>query len=229
MYVNENILQRVQKSYLYNRLDAEDLEKVVADVNIRNLKQGEYYCQQGRDVPGVYMVVEGKISFTIADEGGHELVLAYAQQNVWSGYPEVMSKTQAAANAKVLEDTCIYFIPANIFIKQTRLYPQLAYALIEQLSLFHVLQSKVIGHTSHRGMDYRIAKHLAMMCYMGDYAVTKETEWEVPITQEELANSVAGSRQSINKILKKWQADEKIELKFGAIKIKDMHWLLKLV
>lgn len=223
------LAELIKKSHLFKNLTESQISKVAEKSTLKHLNPGQCFYREGDTPSGVFMLVEGKMGFTLTNDDGNELLLSYCTDQLWYGYPEVMASQVAIANAKVFEKARICVIPSKVFVQLTQEYPPLAQALIKRLSLNHLLLTQVVSKTSLNGLDYKVAKQLAMMCLYSGYDSDHGERCTLRTTQEEIANHVAASRQSINKIFKKWEADGKIALRFGEVEILNMSWLLQQV
>lgn len=193
---------------------------------VKRLQAGERLFMRGDPDDGLYCVLDGLVRIGAASFAGKEALLAVIEPVNWFGeialfdgrarthdaYAErdsVLFHIARAELAALLERTPQYWHLFGLLLTQKL---RLAFDAIEEAALLPAAQ--------------RIARRLLLMA--GGYGEPGILRRVLKVPQEDLAMMLALSRQTINQILKQFETQGALQLRYAEIEIVDVDKLMAL-
>ena len=213
-----------QRSVFISRLPTDVQAHLFAIADVQKLASGQYLHRKGDAFTGIFCLVEGKLKATGVTLEGAEYSLAHVMPGAVIGEIAYLDGGTRTHDAQAIsESVLIKFSKSSLDLACQR-YP-LLYQAIVQLACAHIRQSfAVVDDFLTLSPEQRMAKKLSSMTIHSRQA----TSVSVGINQQELAAWIGISRQSINKILQKWQRQGWIHIAYRQIQILDFEALRSL-
>lgn len=149
------------------------------------------------DSGALYVIREGRVKVHVDDEEGREVVLALLRAGDFFG-ELVISGGPRSASVSALEPTRCFVIPRDDVEHLIHHRPEFAAELI------HRLIAKVRGLTA-RVVDLSLKDVYARLAaFLNENAIGDGTvrRLEEPLTQQDIAARIGGSREMVNRILR---------------------------
>ena len=204
------------------------LQELLIDMAIvRRLADGEVLFRRGDPPDGLYCVVEGGIRVRATTADGREALLAVLEPVNWFGEIGVFDRQPRTHDARADGNTALLHVPQAALIALLDSSPALLHAFA--LLLTHKLRLTfiVLEETALLPAPVRVARRLLLMAEgYGDLRLGTRRVLHVP--QERLAQLLALSRQTVNQVLKDFQARGILRLAYGEIELLDFASLQQL-
>jgi len=182
---------------------------IIESMFVKYLKKGQFLHHRGDDPVGYYGVVCGRLRVSAENKDGKALTLTFMQTGQWFGEISLVDGIPRTHDCEALEDCEILIIPKNSFEQ---------YLLQDVTSLRHITQH--ICHRLRRTFDLveqmtiqslseRLARRLLDLADSNGHALN--------INQQELAQMMGVSRQSISKIVLAWSQLGWITLEYNQL------------
>lgn len=113
-------------SPLFRTLQPEARKEVVGAFETEVAKKGEPLITRGEHVAGLYLVLEGELEVTTADEEGDEVILAYLREGQVVGEISLLEKEPATATVTASERSVVLHLPKERFEALVEAHPALA-------------------------------------------------------------------------------------------------------
>ena len=179
---------------LFAEVQRELLEPIVKESNVRELQRGDFLFSEGDDANDLFIVLEGRVAIANRSFDGRESVVALMEAGDLFGEMPLFRPDGRSADARVLENSSVVVIPyapvKSLYLKNPELLWRIVDMLAERLKVMDV----ALADSMFLDVTGRTAKRLLELA--GD-----DDEFELPVTQEELAGMIGASRERVNKSL----------------------------
>ncbi|HDH7780758.1 TPA: Crp/Fnr family transcriptional regulator [Acinetobacter nosocomialis] len=173
---------------------------------------------------GIYTVLEGSISLGYVDVNGNEALSAIAEPIMWFGEISLIDHEPRSHDAIALKKSKVLHIPAkplNELLKDNPYY-WYYFARLTSQKLRYVFLEQIAIQT--RSLSQRLAQRLLFILEgYGNHLIVQERQ--IHISQDQLANMLTVSRQTINHELNLLDKQNIIKISFRKIEILDMEKL----
>lgn len=185
----------------------------------RTFERNEHIYFQGDGATSVYVLREGLVKATCADENGHETLLKIHGPGSLIGLSALRPVAVRDANGIALEPAVTACISRDEFFNYMRSDGELGVLLVRVLlkrqQQLHSRVSDVTGHS----VEQRLAR---ILLQLHAEAATRTPDGEVPVlpvTHEDLATLVLSRRQYVTAILRTFASHGLIENRRRRIRI----------
>ncbi|MFH3942090.1 Crp/Fnr family transcriptional regulator [Acinetobacter nosocomialis] len=183
------------------------------------------YVFRAQDVfDGIYTVLEGSISLGYVDVNGNEALSAIAEPIMWFGEISLIDHEPRSHDAIALKKSTVLHIPAkplNELLKDNPYY-WYYFARLTSQKLRYVFLEQIAIQT--RSLSQRLAQRLLFIVEgYGNHLIVQERQ--IHISQDQLANMLTVSRQTINHELNLLEKQNIIKISFRKIEILDIEKL----
>ena len=130
--MSANLLARIP---LFADLPTEELDRLMAALEVVNLKSGDILFREG-DVPGhLYIMVSGELEINMGSDTDNEIVLNVLKEGEYFGEMGlIMPGGRRTAGARARGDVVLLSMSRNRFSELLHAHPQLANAMVNVLS-----------------------------------------------------------------------------------------------
>jgi CRP/FNR family transcriptional regulator, cyclic AMP receptor protein len=185
--------------------------------------KGSLLFLEGQEPRGVFILCTGRAKLTTTSAEGKSIILRIAEPGDVLGLPAVVSNSPYEATIETLEPSQANFISQKDFLNFLREYPQIGNNIAKQLThnckcAYDEIRSLGFSNSAPE----KIAK---LILGWAEHPLTfairnqKEIPIRVTLTQEEIAQFIGTSRETVSRIL----GDFKHR---GLIRIKGATWII---
>ena len=158
------------------------------------LDRGDILFDEG-DTPGeLFVVTSGRIAISNKSIDGRESVVALMEPGDLFGEMPLFDDKGRSAEARALEPSTVLAIPYDPIRELYERRPDLLWSVVELLTTRLRNMDEALADSVFLDVTGRTAKRLLELA--GD-----DDEFDLPITQEELAGMVGASRERVNKAI----------------------------
>ena len=177
---------------MFAELDDTLLEPIVARSKTLDLQRGDVLFQSGDDSSDLYIVTRGRIAIGNRSFDGRESLVALMESGDLFGEMPLFSNDGRSAESRALEESTVVVIPYQPVKDLYDENPSLLWRVVEMLVSRLKSTDIALADTMFLDVTGRTAKRLLEMAGESD-------EFQLPITQEELAGMIGASRERVNK------------------------------
>lgn len=178
---------------LFENIDIEHLETIAGSGRRRSLERGDVLFRQDDESSALYVVVSGRVAIANRSFDGRESMVALMEDGDLFGEMGLFDDGQGrSADARALEPSELIELPFEPVRELFTNQPALLWGVVRLLSTRVRNMDNALADSVFLDVTGRTAKRLLEMA--GD-----EDEFELPLTQEELAGMVGASRERVNK------------------------------
>ncbi|MDZ5470312.1 Crp/Fnr family transcriptional regulator [Bacillus sp. 31A1R] len=189
-------------------------------------KKGTYLFQEGMEAEELYIVLSGKVQISKITADGRELSLRICGENDICGELTLFTDNpKYLLSAKVLEQGEILAIRKETLEKEVFHNSALAFEFMKWMSdHFRKTQTKFRDLVLN-GKKGALYSTLIRMTNSYGIATSEGILIDLPLTNQELANFCATSRESTNRILNELKSADVISISKGKIVVRDLQFL----
>jgi len=202
---------------LFAGLDDAAIDELGRQARLRAFRRGETVFLAGEPGDCLYAVVSGLVKLFVTSARGDELVLATAGPGDAFGELSLIDEGGRSASAEAVESSSLVVVDRTSFIDLIHQRPELVERLLVTLGGLVRRITDQAGDLVFLDLHGRVAKLLLHL--VADQAGGARTDVDIPFSQSDLARMVGASRQTVNQILRSFQAAGYIDLKGRSLKI----------
>ena len=189
------------QSGLFQGLSDEAVEPVVSRLEMLTLPRGRVIFNEGEPGDSLYIVLSGKIKLSRRAPDGRENVLAVMGPSDQFGELSVFDPGPRTATATAVTDVKLARMPQSVLRPWLEAHPEIGERLLHVLARRLRRTNDALADLIFTDVPGRVAKNLLQMAGRfgtRDGGVLRVTH---DLTQEELAQLVGASRETVNKAL----------------------------
>jgi CRP-like cAMP-binding protein len=205
---------------LLSSLAEDDRNEIISAARHRTFARGEVLVHEGDPADSLHLVASGRVAVRVSTASGERATLNVLSPGDYFGELSLVRRGDRRRTATVvaLEPTETLVISVATFDELCARQPAVAQLLIAALARRVEQLSGRLLDALYVGLDRRLYRCLLNLSHV--YG-TDNGDPTIPLTQEDLADLVGGTRPSINQILQKLSAQNIVELHRGRVVIRD--------
>lgn len=189
--VHEDVLARTE---FFADVDPAILRGIASHASERSLVRGDVLFLEGDSPDSLYIVLRGRIAVTNKSTDGRESVLALMEPGDLFGEMGMLDDRPRSAGARALETSSVVRLPYEPVIALLRDDPTLLWGVVRLLAGRLRNMDEALADSVFLDVTGRTAKRILELSDGAD-------EFNLPVTQEELAGMVGASRERVNKAI----------------------------
>ena len=217
----------IRKAPLFSGLDSSAADALRTSMNLVKLRKGQSLFKEGDDGDHLYVVSSGKVKLGTKSVDGRENLLMILGPGDMFGELSLFDSGPRTATAIAVTDSKVLALGQDKVIPWVREHPEVSLQLLARLASRLRRTNEVVGDLVFSDVPGRVAKALIDLgVKFGD----KRTEGlfvNHDLTQEELAQLVGASRETVNKALADFAQRGWLRLEARSVMILDYERLLK--
>ncbi|MCH2185395.1 Crp/Fnr family transcriptional regulator [Myxococcota bacterium] len=185
---------------LFSNVSDHDLEEIASHLIERRFPKHATVVEEGLEGDYMYVIREGRVKVTKASEDGREKIMNFLDRGQFFGDMALLTGGLRSATVKTLEATRLLALSRRDFIEILRQSPDLALAVIEELSRRLKETNEQASSISFQGVTDRV-KSLFERIAVGDPAAL-DRRLTPPLTHQQIADMIGTSRETVTRAVK---------------------------
>ncbi len=206
-------------SSLFCQLTPSELEALAKNAHIRHFVAKQMIIEQGSRGDEMYAVVHGRLKVTRSNNDGREINLAILEGGEIFGELAMLDGAPRNASVEALEDGELLVLQRSAVDQYLAHHPHVMRSLITSLCERLRSANDLVQDTLFLPLPQRLAKVLRQLAHNHGDANEDGVRIDLKMTQQDLANFVGASRESVNKQLSQWEVSGYLKMKSGYIQI----------
>ncbi len=217
----------IRKAPLFSALDDDASHALRASMVALKLNKGQVLFKEGQEGDRLYVVVHGKIKLGTTSADGRENLLSILGPGEMFGELSLFDPEPRTSTATAVTDVRLVSLAHDAVIGLVTSSPQTSLELLRRLAQRLRKSNEVLADLVFADVPGRVAK--AIMDLGERFGVQKEDGLHVnhDLTQEELAQLVGASRETVNKALADFAARGWVKLEPRAVLVTDVERVTK--
>jgi CRP-like cAMP-binding protein len=221
--------QLIASISLFTALPPDEQRLLVQLVDFRSCKRGDNVVREGDTGGGLFAVLSGFLKAASMDPDGREVVHSIMGKGEVFGELSVLDGKPRSATVTAIEDSELATIARAPLVELIEASPKLA------VSLLGVLAERVRNLThrcellSSADVSSRLAKILISLATTHGEMSGNSVRIRVKLSQQVLADMCGTSRESVNRLMRGFQAKGVLVSEGGRLVIKDLRALNSMI
>ena len=174
-------------------LDTAAVEAVASLCEQRDLRRNDVLFREGEDATELFVVARGRLAIANRSDDGRESLVALMEAGDLFGEMGLFDGVRSA-DARALETSTVVVVPYGPLREALDRQPRALWSVVELLARRIRAVDEALADTVFLDVPGRTAKRLLELAGDGD-------QFQLPVTQEELASMVGASRERVNKAI----------------------------
>ncbi|MCW2824754.1 MAG: Crp/Fnr family transcriptional regulator [Aeromicrobium sp.] len=215
----------LRQAPLFSGLDDEVAQTLESSMSSLSLRRGEILFSEGDDGDQLYVVTDGKIKLGRTSPDGRENLLAILGPGQMFGELSFFDPGPRSATATAVTDVELKGLGHEALSPVLNAHPDVAHALLNQLAGRLRRTNEVVGDLVFSDVPGRVAKALLDLASRFGRRADDGIHVNHDLTQEELAQLVGASRETVNKALADFASRGWLRLEPRSVVILDLERL----
>lgn len=182
------------RTHLFSALPEEAIAAVAAHSKPRRLARNDVLFREGDPALELFVVAAGRVAIANRSDDGRESLVALMGEGDLFGEMPLFDDKGRSAEARALEASVVLAVPYGPVRQVLEDRPRVLWHVVELLVQRLRAMDEALADTVFLDVPGRTAKRLLELAGDAD-------EFQLPITQEELAGMVGASRERVNKAI----------------------------
>jgi CRP/FNR family transcriptional regulator/CRP/FNR family cyclic AMP-dependent transcriptional regulator len=196
------LLQRVP---LLAALTNADREALARSASRRRYRRGDIIFQKDDPGQSLFIVARGSVRIYVPSSQGADLTLAVLGPGQFFGDLSLLDGRPRSASASVLADTSVVTLERSDFVALVRSRPEAAMSVLSTVARRLRDTDEMASDLAFLDVGGRLAKKLLDLAATNGVRRTDGVLVDMAVTQEELANMIGVTRESVNRNLSVFQ------------------------
>jgi CRP/FNR family transcriptional regulator, cyclic AMP receptor protein len=207
---------------LFAELRPDELDRVLNLAAERGYANGQMIFQRGDRGSSLMAVLEGRIRISVCSKEGKEVTLGIMGPGDLLGEIALVDGKGRTADATAMGACRVLVLDQREFLPFLERNPSFAVRLLQILCGRMRMATSVCESLALLDIPARLARLLVQLAELQGEPVGKGRRIGFRLSQQELGNLVAATRESVNKQLKLWEDEGLIHVEQGRITLCDL-------
>ena len=207
--------------FILAQLTPQELEAIVAMAGERRFTNGKVIFQKGDPGTSLMAVLSGRVRISAYSEDGKEVILNIIEPGHIFGEIALLDGKERTADATAMGATTLLVLDRREFIPFLERNPKIAIRLLEVLCERIRRTSEMVENVAFLDFGARLARLLLRLAETHGEEVADGIQINLKLSQTDLGNLIASTRESVNRQLNAWSEEGVLALERGRITILD--------
>ncbi|MDG2050928.1 MAG: Crp/Fnr family transcriptional regulator [Myxococcota bacterium] len=185
---------------LFSCVSDHDLEEIASHLIERRFPKHATVVEEGLEGDYMYVIREGRVKVTKASEDGREKIMNFLDRGQFFGDMALLTGGVRSATVKTLEATRLLALSRRDFIEILRQSPDLALAVIEELSRRLRETNEQASSLSFQGVTERVRSLFERLAVRDPEPLGRRLT--PPLTHQQIADMIGTSRETVTRAVK---------------------------
>jgi CRP/FNR family cyclic AMP-dependent transcriptional regulator len=221
----------LQGSQLFADFPLDALNELAQQTTIRIVAEKKPVFEKGAPGNEMFAILHGRVKVSVFSEDGREVIFAILESGDFCGETALLDGQPRSATCTALEECRLVVISRATFIPFLEMHASLAIHLLSLLSQRLRGADVQMEDLTFFPLAPRLARKLVMLAEEHGDVTGSKISIDMNLSQNDLANMVAVSREAVNKQLSIWVKEGLITLAHRLIVIENnerLHEIAKL-
>lgn len=210
---------------LFARLDERELDSLLAVARARRVAAREELFHKGDQGSQLYLILSGRLKAMTTSAEGDDVVFSIMGPGEVFGEMGLLAGGRRTATIVALDAAELLVMDRRDFLPVLRSQPEVAIKLLEVLAERTRRVSELVEDTHFLNLPIRLAKKLTSLAARYGIQVEDGVRIDLKLSQTELGDLVATTRESVNKQVREWTQQGVLSMSGGYVTIHRPEWL----
>jgi CRP/FNR family transcriptional regulator, cyclic AMP receptor protein len=196
-----NNLELLRGVPMFAHLGDDHLRLLSASLGSQPFERGATIFHQGSVGNTLYLIVRGQVRIYTSSLLGQEISVTLFRDGDFFGELSLLDGQERSASAVAMRDTTTLTLHRAAFLHAVRTYPEIAVAVLEQLSARLRHTNTYIEHLASTSAPQRVIRTLLDLADQHGVLEQGTTRIDLHLTQDDLASLAGTTRETVNRVL----------------------------
>ena len=198
---------------LFREFNEEQLAQVLATVSERRFAKHQFVVREGEPGDTFFIIANGSVAVTRIGPDGRETILSILKEGDFFGEMSMFDSSLRSASIKTLTDVEVGAVRRDDFMGLIDTNPQIGKLLVIELSDRLRQANALIAATTSQDIRARLAALLLNLAEQFGEAVDNGTRITLRLTNQEMANMIGTTRETVNRTLNRFWDDRLVDMR----------------
>jgi CRP/FNR family cyclic AMP-dependent transcriptional regulator len=205
---NVSAAQLLAKSFLFSEcFQNGSANGLASKASLRDASKGDVFFRKGDAGDVMFAIVSGMVRICATSDEGKEIVLGILSEGDLFGEISLLDGLQRAADAVAMTNCSVLVLTRQDFLEHLSADKNFALGLMRSLARRLRATDSQVEDAAFLSIPGRIAKRLLHLARDYGGKTSAGTRIQFKLSQQELANLVGVSRESVNRIIVGWDEE----------------------
>lgn len=210
---------------LFSELNDRELSHIADITTTRTYPKRQYVFMEGEERQAVFFIQEGTVKTFKVDREGNEQVINLLQKGEMFPHVGFFDDTPYPATAEIMQEARMLVIRIDDFDELLRNHPQIAVKVMKIMGRKIFMLAQRVQELISQDVRHRVVHALLRLADESGRTTDQGTYINMPLTNQDFANMVGSSRETINRVLNKLKDEKLLEADRRGILIYDLDGL----
>jgi CRP-like cAMP-binding protein len=211
----------LKKVPLFAQFSDEDLNAVAALMQTRKFAKHAVLVYEGDPGDALFIIIRGNVAVTRVSNDGKEAILSILKEGDFFGEMGVLDASPRSATIKALSEANVAVLARDEFLNLLGKTPQMGVSLVLALSARLRATNQAMQAAAYQDIRTRVASLLLNLEKNFGEACESGTRLTLRLTNQEMANMVGTTRETVNRTLNRFWDEKIIDMRTSNIIITD--------
>jgi len=221
--VFEDILSKIP---LFSHFADNELTELTKKIHRRRFEKNQIIFHKKDPGSSLYIITSGKVKIVLPSAEGENVLVALLSTGDFFGELSLFDGEPRSATAVAVEPTEILTLLQEDFFQYLSVNPNASKEILAELSLRLRRTDELLSDAAFCNLSTRLSKRILDLAHrFGQHNKENEIRINMKLRQQDLADMVGATRESVNKMLKTYKKKSLIQVQRGFITIIDLEGL----
>ncbi|HBK78613.1 MAG TPA: Crp/Fnr family transcriptional regulator [Nitrospinae bacterium] len=222
--VFEGILAQIP---LFSHFGDEELTELTSKLHRRRFEKDQILFHKNDPGSTLYIIISGKVKIVLPSAEGDNVIVALLSTGDFFGELSLFDGEPRSATTIAVDSTEILTLAQEDFFRYLSLNPRASKEILGELSRRLRRTDELLSDAAFCNLSTRLSKRILELAdRYGQPDEEGKTRVNMKLRQQDLADMVGATRESVNKMLKTYKQKSLIRVQRGFITIMDKEGLL---
>jgi CRP/FNR family transcriptional regulator len=222
-------LEPLRNVPLFRDFDDAELTEVAQLVTTRRFGKHQTIFREGDPGQTFYLILAGSVAIVRVAQDGRETILSILKERDFFGEMSIFDTAVRAASVRTLTEAEVGVIERDDFLALIDRSPRIGRLLVIALSERLRAANKLISATTSQDIRSRLASLLLNLAQNFGEPVPAGTRITLRLTNQEMANMIGTTRETVNRTLNRFWDERLIDMKTAHVVVTESEKLKAMV
>jgi CRP-like cAMP-binding protein len=215
--------------FLLHHLPADTLDELARYARVQKYQKNQMIVRKGDPGTGMMAVITGRVKISTVSPEGREIIIDFVNPGELFGEIALIDSRERTADVVALAATQLLVLERRDFLPFLERHPRTCIKLLSLLCSRLRQTTALVEDSLFQNVEYRLAKRLLRFAAQFGESRADGILLPLQLSQREIAALIGVTRETVNKQLGAWQERGWVEVRRGAVLVRDADALEGLV
>lgn len=195
----------VRSFALFDRMNDEDLDRLLAHGTARRVGQGDAVFEQGQQAASFFLLLHGRLKVMQVTQDGQQIIVRVVHPGDLFGFAKALQRSDYPGTAKAATESVILGWPTDLWPHFVEQNPSLAVTAMQTIGQRLEEAHTRIREMSTQEVERRVAHAVLRLSRQAGRQEEHGVRIDFPITRQDIAEMTGTTLHTVSRILSSWE------------------------